>query len=407
MTAKRCIPRVSPEARQYVQEVLDFGFHNTTSPGISGRLERAFAERFGVGFGILHCNGTATMHACLLAAGVGAGDEVIVPSLTMASTALVALYVGAVPIFSDVDAETFTMCPDDVRAKITPRTRAIIPVSIYGQSVEMDAILELAREHDLLVVEDNAQCVLGRYKGRLVGTLGHASSFSFQGSKHMTCGDGGIVITDDEAYATEIRRACVLGYSAISSKPGASAIPEELRCHPSFARHTSLGYNFRMPEIAAAVALGELERLDELVAMRRAVAGLYDQVVGECPWLVGQHAPEHIEHVYWSYAVRMTDDGPEWAEFRRRYAELGGDGFYGAWLPVHREPVFQELHAMVQAEPNRWPQWAACLPDYGSVRLPVTERLQPRLVQLKTNYFDLADAEREAELLARAIRSFG
>jgi perosamine synthetase len=404
---KPSIPRVSKKAREYVQEVLDFGFHNTTGPGISGRLEREFAARFGVRYGILHCNGTATMHSCLMAAGVGAGDEVIVPSLTMASTAFVALYVNAVPIFADIDPETFTISVDDIRRKITPRTRAIIPVSIYGLSPDMDPIMALARQHNLTVIEDNAQCFLGYYKGRLVGSIGQMASFSFQGSKHMTCGDGGIVITDDEELASRIRRACVLGYSAISSKPGASSIPEELRCHPSFARHVELGYNFRMPEIAAAVALGELERLDELVEMRKAVAGLLDEVVRGCRWLVPQKTPKGYVHTYWSYAARMTEDGPDWLAFRRKFVELGGDGFYGCWLPVHKEPVFAKLSDMVAQDPKRWPQWTGVLPDYRQVSCPVIERIQPHLVQLKTNYFDLDLASRQAEILGKTIRSFG
>jgi perosamine synthetase len=401
------IPRVSAKAREFVQQVLDFGFHNTTGPGIAGRLEREFAARFGAKYGILHCNGTATMHSCLMAAGVGAGDEVIVPSLTMASTAFVALYVNAVPIFADIDPETFTISADDIRRKITPRTRAIIPVSIYGLSPDMDPIMELARPHNLTVIEDNAQCFLGHYKGRLVGSIGQMASFSFQGSKHMTCGDGGIVITDEEELATRIRRACVLGYSAISSKPGASSIPEELRCHPSFARHVELGYNFRMPEIAAAVALGELERLKELVEMRKAVAGLLDEVVRGCRWLVPQKTPEGYVHTYWSYAARMTDDGPDWLAFRRKFVELGGDGFYGCWLPVHKEPVFAGLSEAVAANPNRYPQWAGVLPDYRRVSCPVIEKIQPRLVQLKTNYFDLDTAKKQADFLDRAIHWFG
>lgn len=401
----RSIPRVSDAARRYVQEVLDFGFHNCTGPGVTARLEKQFAEKFGVRYGVSHCNGTATMHACLLAAGVGAGDEVIVPTLTMASTALVALHVNAVPVFADSDPETFTISVEDIRRKITPRTRAIIPVSIYGLSPDMDPIMELAATYKLTVIEDNAQCFLGRYKGRLVGTLGHMASFSFQGSKHMTSGDGGMVITDDEELATAVRKAAVLGYSLVSSKPGASSMPEEVRCHPSFARHNGYGYNFRLPEIAAAVALGELERLDELVAMRRESAKLIDAVVRECRWLVPQKTPEGYVHAWWTYAARIVEDGPDWLTFRRKFVELGGDGFYGCWQPVHKEPFFQELGRKVKEEPQRYPQWAEIMPDYREVSCPVVERIQPRLVQIKTNQFSLDEAKRQAEILGRAIEA--
>ena len=134
-----------PKSRQYVNEVLDFGFHNASSPGFHGRLEKAFAAKFGVKYAIHHANGTATMHSALIASGIGAGDEVIVPDLTMASTALVALYVNAVPIFADVDPETWTISVEDIRRKLTPRTKAIIPVSIYGLPPDYDPIMALPK----------------------------------------------------------------------------------------------------------------------------------------------------------------------------------------------------------------------------------------------------------------------
>ena len=405
MVKMTMIPRVSPKARQYVREVLDFGFHNASSPGISARLEERFAARFGREYGILHANGTATMHSALLAADVGVGDEVIVPAYTVAMTATVALYANAIPVFADVDPETWTISPGDVRRKITPRTKAIIPVSICGLAPDMDPIIKLAREHNLVVIEDNAQCFLGKYKGRLVGSIGHFASFSFQASKHMTSGDGGILICDDEELATRARKAAVAGYSTLTAKPGDSVVAEELRCHPGFERHTSLGYNFRLPEIAAAVALGELERLEDLVAMRTTVADCLAEVVDQCDWLTPQKTPAGYVNSYWTYAVRIMRDDVDWAAFRRKFVELGGDGFYGAYLPVYREPVFPKLSDAVKDHPQRYPHFAGLLPDYRQVRCPVWEEIQPRVIQLKTNYFDAGAAERQAEILARTIRS--
>ena len=400
------LPRVSEKAREYVQQVLDFGFHNASSLGFSGRLEEKFAAKFGAKYAIQHVNGTATMHSALIAAGVGAGDEVIVPTHTMASTAFVALYVNAVPIFADVDPETWTISVEDIRRKITSRTKAIIPVSISGLPPDLDPIMALAREHNLIVIEDNAQCFLGYYKGRIVGSIGDFASFSFQGSKHMTCGDGGILICSDEQLALKARRAATLGYSAISAKPGDSVIPQELRCHPSFARHVSLGYNFRLPEIAAAVALGELERLEELVEMRKLSARFFDEVVRDCKWLIPQRTPAGYIHSYWAYAAQITRDNLDWVEFRRKFVELGGEGFYAALLPVHKEPAFQNLSTEVQSSPERYPQWAGRMPDYRQVYCPVWEKLQPRMIQLKTNSFDVDTARRQADIFAQTVRFF-
>ena len=138
-------------------------------------------------------------------------------------------HANAIPIAADGDPETWTISVADIRRKITPRTKAIIPVSICGLSPDMDPLLELARQHNLLVIEDNAQCVLGYYKGRVVGSMGHFASFSFQASKHMTCGDGGILICSDEELGTRARKAAVAGFSTLTAKPGQTVVPEELR----------------------------------------------------------------------------------------------------------------------------------------------------------------------------------
>ena len=406
MLITKAIPRVSPKSREYVQRVLDFGFHNCSSPGMSARLEGEFAEKFGQKYGILHANGTATMHSALLAAGVGVGDEVIVPAYTVFCTAAPVLHANAIPVIADVDPDTWTISVEDIRRKITPRTKAIIPVSICGLSPDMDPILDLARQHDLLVIEDAAQCVLGYYKGRVVGSMGQFASFSFQASKHLTCGDGGILICSDEELATRARRAAVLGFSTLTAKPGESVIPEELRCQPTFERHTEVGYNYRMPEIAAAVALGEFERVEELVEMRQACAECFEEVVGDCDWLVPQKTPDDYVHSRWVYAARIARDDLDWTELHRKFAEFGGDGYYGAYLPVHREPVFANLNRQVQEHPNRYPHFAGRLPDYRDVSCPVWERIQPRVIQLKTNYFDLDEARRQAEVLARTIGFF-
>src|SRR5204862_479167 len=149
-------------------------------------------------------NGTASMHAALAAAGIGPGDEVIVPPLTMASTAMCVLHAGAIPVFADVHPDTWTLDTRSVAERVTPRTKGIIPVGLYGLPADMDPLMHIAQKHKLFVVEDDAECFLGEYHGRVAGSMGHASSFSFQSSKHMTCGEGGMITTNDEDLATRI-----------------------------------------------------------------------------------------------------------------------------------------------------------------------------------------------------------
>src|SRR3989338_5745104 len=182
--------RISSKAMDYLKEVVDYGFGNSSGPGMTSRFEKAFAQRHGMPYGIAHCNGTATMHSCLAAAGVKPGDEVIVPPLTAAATAFCVLHQGAIPVFADIDEKTFNIDPKSIEEKITPLTKAIIPVHLYGLMADMDLIMEIARKHHLTVIEDSAECFLATYHGKLCGTIGHAASFSFQASKHLTCGDG-------------------------------------------------------------------------------------------------------------------------------------------------------------------------------------------------------------------------
>lgn len=402
----RSIPRVSPKAYEYVKQVLDFGFHNAHSVGMTARLEREFAARMGQKHGIAHANGTATLQSALMAAGVGAGDEVIVPAFTVFSTPAAAMHTGAVPIVADVHPETWTLDVEDVRRKLTSRTKAIIPVSICGLMADMDPIMEMAREHNLVVIEDNAQGYLCEYRGKLSGSIGHFASFSFQASKTVTCGDGGILICSDDALALNARRAATIGFRDLSVRPGDTVVPEELRCRPDYKRHSDLGWNQRLPEIACAVALAELERIDELVAMRVASAEAFAEVVDRCDWLTPQHVPTGCRHTYWTYPVRIERDDIDWSAFRSRFVELGGDGFYGAYSPAHLEEVFENLTRAIRKHPARYPQWAERWPDYSPGLCPTWEAIQPRMAMFKTNYFNTRDACRQAAILEQTIKAF-
>jgi perosamine synthetase len=384
--------RINEKEFIYVKELLESGFPGSSDSSFVGRLEKAFTEKFGCSYAISFTNGTATLHAALVVAGVGAGDEVIVPPLTMSSTAFAVLHAQAKPVFADVDPETFLLDPKSVRKKITPRTRAIMPVSLYGLAPDMDALMAIAKEHHLVVIEDDAQCFLGTYKNRLVGTLGHMASFSFQNSKHMTCGEGGMVITTSPAYAEELRRFSSLGYGLVSAEPGKSKIDKKTIVHPSFKRHVSLGFNYRLSDICAAVALAQFEKLELFVDWRKKTAAAFEAVVRGCSWLKPQKVNPGYESSYWAYTVLLDVDDAKlsWQAFYDKFVEFGGEGFYGAWSLSYLEPVFQS---------GRYGRYEPGL-------CPVAEKLQPRLIQFKTNYGDQESINRQAQALARTIRHF-
>ena len=359
------IPRVSPKARQYVNQVLDYGMHNTRSAGMVARLEKEFAERFGQRYGIAHANGTVSMHTALMAADVGVGDEVIVPAYTVYSTASVVLNAGAVPIFADVDPRTWTIDPADVRRKISSRTRAIIPVSIGGLAPNYDPLVEICRQHRLTLIEDNAQCFLGYYKGKIVGSIGDFASFSFQGSKHMTCGDGGILICSDPELANRARKAATLGYSTLTARPGDVAVPKELRCHPEFQRHNAYGFNYRLPEMAAALALGEFERLDELVEMRSGgnaafATGQRRMRLASAAMDAARLRPQLVDlhRSFGSGRYRLDRFSPQICRARRRRVLRGLSARISRAILSRLEP--QGARAA-----GGYPQWADLLPDYA------------------------------------------
>jgi perosamine synthetase len=390
--------RVCGNEVKYVLEVLATEFRSAEGSRMTSRLEKLFAQTFEREFAIAFINGTATMHALLEARGVGPGDEVIVPPLTMSATTFAVLQCNATPVFADVDADTFEISAESIKERITPRTRAIITVALYGLSPDMDPIMALAEQHGLFVIEDNAECFLGRYKGRLVGTLGHAGSYSFQSSKHITSGEGGMIVTNDPELADRTRRVQSLGYAGVGARKG--KITKDDIQDPSYERHVTMGWNYRMPELCAATALGQLERIEALLAARVEAAKRLDAAARTCDWLIAQRVNDGDVNSYWTYVVQLRHPTLSWKEVRDKFKSLGGDGVYGAWQLTYLEPMFRNM-ALLGRERFISQDVKA---SYRRGLCPVAEDLQPRLMQFKTNYWSVADADRQAQILHETIR---
>jgi perosamine synthetase len=388
--------RISNLERKYVEEVLQNAFATSFNSVYNNKLERMFAELFHTGFAIGHCNGTATMHTALAALDVKPGDEVIVPPLTMSSTSLAVLHNGSIPVFADVDKDTFNIFPEAIERVITSKTKAIITVALYGLSPDYDAISAICKKHHLFLIEDNAECFLGTYKGKLVGEFGDFASFSFQASKHLTAGEGGMLICRDEELADNARKFNCLGYAGVSAKQG--KITRQDIQDPNYARHISFGFNYRMSELQAAVACAQLERANELAGQRMKVAEIFDRVVSSSDLLKRQAEPEGYKNSYWSYSVVLNTDKPEteWYRFRELFQKNGGDGYYAAWMLSYKEPLFRNI---VQ-------KWNGVWQKYEPGLCPVAEYLQKRMLQFKTNYWDMNEAERQADILYKTIRQF-
>ncbi len=388
--------RISEVEKKYVMEALDNGFETSKNSFFNTRLETEFAKRFNSRYAIGHCNGTATLHVALLACGVQPGDEVIVPALTMSSTSIPVVLCGAIPVFADSDIETFEISAESIEKCITERTKAVITVSLYGLAPDYDAILEICKKHNLYLIEDNAECFLGEYKGKLVGEFGDFSSFSFQASKHMTAGEGGMLTTNSLELADKARRLNCLGYAGVNASQG--KITRNDIQDPNYSRHVSFGYNYRMSELQAACALGQLERLNELVDNRVAVAKIFDEVLLNQNLLKRQVEPDGYKNSYWSYSMVLNTENPDddWYRFRDLFQKNGGDGYYAAWKLSYNEPAYQDI---LQKQEGVWQ-------TYNAELCPNAEYLQKRMIQLKTNYWDLDEARKQAEILDKTIREF-
>jgi perosamine synthetase len=340
-------PVLRGNEKRYVNECLDTNWISSIGPFIS-RFEEGFASFCGVKHAIACANGTVALHAALLAHGVGPGDEVLIPTLTFIATANAVKYCGATPVFVDSEPTTWCMDPADLARKVTPRTRGIVPVHLYGHPADMDPILEVARRHGLFVSEDAAEAHGATYKGRAVGGLADSAVFSFFGNKIITTGEGGMVVTNDDAFAGLVRQL-----------KGQGMDPARRYWFPM------VGYNYRMTNIQAAIGLAQLEVVEEQLAARRRVAEWYDsRLRGLADRLEVQPRAPWARHVHWMYSAILS--GSARIERDALLKALDADG-------IETRPIFYPMHVL--------PPYL----DPARPALPVAERLAARGLNLPTH----------------------
>lgn len=386
---------------KYLEMVLQAESWSATGGSWNQALEQAFAKKFGMRYAVALNSGTSTLHAALEAAGVGPGDEVISPAITVIMDTTATIHANAVPVYADIDPQTFTIDPKDIEKKITSRTKAIIPVSIYGLPPDMESIMRIAKKYNLIVIEDNAQSFLSTYKGKLAGTIGHMASYSFENTKHISCGEGGMIVTNNEKYAEMVRKIGGHGFKNLKADEGRIRLNQDVFQNPNYKRHDEIGWNYRLPEFNAAVALAQLERIDELVKMRVKSARLFIEVMSECDYLIPQKVPQGYTNSYYTLGVIYEGEksiGIKWEDFRKEYIKNGGDGIYGAWSVPYLEPVIIERKYV-----RRYPEIYSDI-NYEKGLCPIAEYVQPKIMQFKTNYRDIKLAEEKANILHKVIK---
>lgn len=324
-----CEPSLDGKEREYVLDCLEGNWISSLGQYIP-LFEERFSDYCGASHGVACSSGTAALHLALESLGIGPGDEVIIPAFTLIVSANVVCLTGATPVLVDVEPDTWCIDPKKIEEKITPRTRAIMVVHMYGHPVDMGAVMALATRHQLYVVEDCAQAHGAEVYGRRVGSIGHVGAFSFYGNKIITTGEGGMLVTKDAAIAD---RAALLRNQAFEKE--------------RFV-HRAVGFNYRMTNIQAAIGLAQCERLDEKVAGKVEMARYYRELLSGCPDIQLPVSRPWAKNVYWMYGILLKPSfGPSAAEVREMLAERGVET-RGFFVPMHRQPVYQ-------GDDPRWP----------------------------------------------------
>jgi perosamine synthetase len=385
----------------HIQSVLDSGFASGTTGNLNNNFEQLVAEKEGAKYAIAMNSGTSTLHAALYAAGVRYGDEVITAPLTVISNLDVIVSMNAIPVFADIDPATYNIDPDDVARKITSKTKALMPISLYGLSCDLDPIMKLAEEHNLIVVNDAAEAFGAYYKGQQIAKIAHITSYSTENSKHITTGEGGLVVTNDSDLATHMRKFSSLGYRVNTAQDGRVRSHKDIFQNPEYKRHDTLGYNYRLSEVAAAMGLAQAERMEEFIQLRIDIAEMYLDVVKDCAYLMPQKTPEGYKNTYWSVAMTYERDDLSWQDFRYKYMDYGGDGIYAAWALLYQEEVFASQiwrkHCPPLYETLEYPAEGMC---------PNAEAIQPKIMQFVNNYGSVAEAEPKIDALRKTIEYF-
>ena len=386
---------IGREELELLKRVVESGALFRYSGTMVSSFEREFAGFLGVKHAVASTSGTAALHIATGAAGVGPGMEVITSPLTDIGTIIAILGQNAIPVFADIDPDTYNLDPEDVRNKVTDKTRAVIAVHIFGLPADMDPLVELAEEKDLVLIEDCAQAYLAEYKGRLVGTIGDIGCFSLQQSKHMFTGDGGITVTDDDELARRARLFMDKGWDRSLGLPRA---------------YVMLGFNYRMTELQGAVARAQLKKVRWVVERRRRVAESLTRKISGIDGLTPPKVPKGCKHSYWLYPLKIElsmfdatlDDI---VKALRAEGIPAGAGYIGK--PIYMAPLFTEKRGYGGTKcPWICPLYGREI-DYREGLCPQAEETIRQLITLPCNeYFTEEDVEDIAEALEKVLHYY-
>lgn len=339
-------------------------------------FEQVVADYVGAKYAVAFSNGTAALHGACYAAGIGQGDEVITSPITFVATSNAVLYCGGTPVFADIDAKTYNINPVEIEKKITSKTKAIMPVDFTGQPVDIDAIMDIAKRHNLVVIEDGAHSLGASYKGRKIGSQADMTMFSFHPVKPITTGEGGIITTNNEEYYEKLK---------LFRSHGIQKTPYAIEQGDWYYEMTELGFNYRMNDIQATLGLSQMKKLDEFIDRRREIAALYDEkLVG----IQGVILPEQLEEMESGWHLYMIQLNQKVLKKSRReiFDEMRGMniGVHVHYIPVYWQPYYKGLGYGRGICPvaEAWYEQAMTLPIYPGMLEEDLEGVRQALQQV-------------------------
>jgi perosamine synthetase len=397
--------RFKGEELANLKSLLSKDFSAKPGNSMTEKFEKLFAKTHNQKFGISSNSGTSTLHQALHAFGVGHGDEVIIPALTVAMCGFVVWQCGAVPVFADVDKNTFLIDPKDIKKKITKKTKAIMVVHLYGLMCNMDEIMKIAKKNNLKVLEDCAQCFLGYdNKKRISGTVGDIGSWSLENTKHISSNEGGILTTNNKVYAKKLRKFGGLGFANITANSGKVQIDKNKFQDPNWKRHDEFSFNYRMSELCAAVAFAQAKKIKLFVRKRQSAAKELLKIIKitKTDLLIPQEVPKNFVHSYFTYPVLFNGNGKvSWKKFRKKFISFGGDGIYAAWQTVNNEPCFYNARKR-----GLYSGSMKLSSSYGWGETPVAEKLQKNLMQFTTNQKNQIEIKKQSNALLKTLNFY-
>ena len=392
MNNKKKFWRFSGNEEKYINEIFKRGF-KFKNKSFSERLENKFSDLHNVKYSICINSCTSALHVAFLALELKKNDEVLVPALTPIMCGTSIHLAGGTPVYVDVNPSTFLIDIEDIKKKITKKTKAVLAVHMYGGVCNLKKLKKICKMYKLFLIEDCAESMIARDENNLItGSVGDIGCWSFQSAKQLTCGDGGILTTNNATLAKKMRKFSNLGFKVLNAKSNKIVVTKDQRQNPNYKRFDEIGFNYRMNEFSAAIALAQCEKVKFFVNKRRKAALSLINILKNNKYLIPQKISNKTYSTYYTLAVKLVKNNIKklnWFSFRKKFMEFGGDGIYAASRLIHQEPAVKKYKI-----------------GKMSNKTPIAKKLQKQLLLFTTNQSNQREINVQTKALKKTINFF-